>query len=310
MDVRKANLYYFFFILLSIPVSLGIFSLFIPEDLAERIGMPLFYLLFFSAGCLILKKDNSPFFETLPYNIPLKRKTALLITAVTFLFMPMCTCLNEIGILLFGDFLSAVGFSENAIGDSILLNLFNIAVIPAVFEEMFFRGFFYRPYRESGGPGKAILLSALLFGLFHMNFQQAVYAFGFGIVIGILRELTGSMWAGMLLHFINNGWSALLMSLERLYDPDFLKYLPSMNLTFSDRPHIVYTLLMTAVCTPLLFFLLKKISAAECGENLLRHLFTGDCGKGEPLFTKWLAFGIAICLTVMILLSLAISFAV
>jgi ABC-2 type transport system permease protein/sodium transport system permease protein len=46
--------------------------------------------------------------------------------------------------------------------------LFSLAVMPGVFEELFFRGFFFTSLRTLFSPWKTIILSAVLFGLFHV----------------------------------------------------------------------------------------------------------------------------------------------
>ena len=62
----------------------------------------------------------------------------------------------------------------------------------------------------------ALVLSGLLFGCMHMNFNQFCYAFVAGIALGILLEATGSIFATMTAHFVINGWSTALMAVSKL----------------------------------------------------------------------------------------------
>lgn len=89
-------------------------------------------------------------------------------------------------------------------GDSFLPMLFLIAVQPAVFEEMLFRGAALHGYRSLGWK-KALLMSAFMFAMLHMNLQQALYAFLLGSVFAFLVQRTGSIFASMLPHFLING---------------------------------------------------------------------------------------------------------
>ena len=59
-------------------------------------------------------------------------------------------------------------------------------------------------------PIKGILLSALFFGIAHMNFQQFCYAFFLGIVFGFLIEASDSILSSMTAHMVFNGSSLLL----------------------------------------------------------------------------------------------------
>jgi ABC-2 type transport system permease protein/sodium transport system permease protein len=92
-----------------------------------------------------------------------------------------------------------------------------LAVIPALCEEFFFRGYLFRAL-EAGGqrPGWAIVGSALLFGLFHVQVANALAverfppSFLLGLVLGWLAWKSGSIWPGVVLHVTHNGLLALL----------------------------------------------------------------------------------------------------
>ena len=102
--------------------------------------------------------------------------------------------------------------------------LFMIGIFGPFCEEFVFRGVIYRSYRRSGdwndntryktlrGNGiSAMLLSSLLFGLMHMNFNQAVYAFAIGIFLVLLVEAAGSLWASVFCHMFFNSCQVVLM---------------------------------------------------------------------------------------------------
>ena len=88
-------------------------------------------------------------------------------------------------------------------------SFFTTAFLPGLVEEILFRGVLYSRLRKAN-PIKGILLSALLFGIAHMNFQQFSYAFFLGIVFGCLLEATDSIFATITAHMIFNGSSILL----------------------------------------------------------------------------------------------------
>lgn len=92
--------------------------------------------------------------------------------------------------------------------------LVSTAVMPALCEELFFRGEIMRSY-ERFGPGAAVFISALLFGLMHGNIEQVFFAFICGLVLGASVIITGSLWAGVTIHFFNNAYSLVLSYVTR-----------------------------------------------------------------------------------------------
>ncbi|MBO5021933.1 MAG: CPBP family intramembrane metalloprotease [Clostridia bacterium] len=85
-----------------------------------------------------------------------------------------------------------------------LLALLLMAVIPAICEELLFRGVILHGLRDRFGTWASIALSALMFALMHGNLQQFVYPFILGGIMGWLVTKTGSLFSSMLVHFINN----------------------------------------------------------------------------------------------------------
>ena len=86
------------------------------------------------------------------------------------------------------------------------------AVLPAVVEELVFRGAIMQSLRRFG-DSFALLISSLLFGIVHGNLVQAPMAFLSGMAIGYFVLHTGSLRTGMLIHFVNNAASVLLTAI-------------------------------------------------------------------------------------------------
>ncbi len=83
-----------------------------------------------------------------------------------------------------------------------------ICIAAPLGEEFVFRGVLLG-YLRKYGDWFAILTSAALFGLMHMNFYQTPYAFLVGLVFGFITVKTGSVLCAMLLHIINNSLSTI-----------------------------------------------------------------------------------------------------
>ena len=92
-----------------------------------------------------------------------------------------------------------------------------IALMPAIFEELAFRGFmlsgFYANHRNKW---RAIILSAVFFGFTHTILQQSISAAIVGVVIAYIVIQADSIWAGMLFHFTHNGLNVFLDRLNTL----------------------------------------------------------------------------------------------
>jgi ABC-2 type transport system permease protein/sodium transport system permease protein len=85
------------------------------------------------------------------------------------------------------------------------------SVLPALFEELFFRGYLFSALRTRIGPGTTIFISALLFGFFHLlvtpvfGFERLLPSTCLGIVLGWIAWKTGSVLPSMLAHAVHNG---------------------------------------------------------------------------------------------------------
>lgn len=90
------------------------------------------------------------------------------------------------------------------------LGILCIAVIGPVFEELFFRGAIARSLLADYSPTKAIVLSALIFGVVHMNPIQIVSAFLIGLLLGWMYYKTASLIPCILIHVLNNSLSVYL----------------------------------------------------------------------------------------------------
>ncbi|HLJ91809.1 MAG TPA: ABC transporter permease subunit/CPBP intramembrane protease [Gemmataceae bacterium] len=78
-------------------------------------------------------------------------------------------------------------------------------LLPAVCEELAFRGFILSGLRRHYSVWTAIVISSFLFALYHRNVFQAVPTFTLGVVLGILAVRSGSVIPGMLFHLVYNG---------------------------------------------------------------------------------------------------------
>ncbi len=86
-----------------------------------------------------------------------------------------------------------------------------IAIAAPLLEELVFRGIVLDGLLKHYSPVKAIIWSAAIFGIAHLNPWQFLSAFSLGLVIGWLYWKTNSLIPGIAIHFINNSLSFLMM---------------------------------------------------------------------------------------------------
>ena len=90
------------------------------------------------------------------------------------------------------------------------IGILAVAIIGPVLEEMLFRGAITKELLKQYEPLKAILISGLIFGIFHLNPAQIFPAMLIGFVLAWLYWRTGSLVPGILIHIVNNSLSCYL----------------------------------------------------------------------------------------------------
>ncbi|MCC9599867.1 ABC transporter permease subunit [Stieleria sp. JC731] len=88
-----------------------------------------------------------------------------------------------------------------------------MAVVPALCEELAFRGFIFGGLVRERGKLRAVAVTALMFGISHGVLQQSIAASLMGVVLGWITLRTGSILPCILIHVTNN---ALSVSLDRI----------------------------------------------------------------------------------------------
>ena len=110
--------------------------------------------------------------------------------------------------LVFGS-IQINGDLGDVMNQGLPLAILAIGIFPAICEELMFRGFFQRGMEGYGGR-KAVILSGVLFGLFHFDFQRLAAQMLLGIVIAYVVYRTGSIVNGIIIHFLHNAGSVML----------------------------------------------------------------------------------------------------
>jgi sodium transport system permease protein len=102
--------------------------------------------------------------------------------------------------------LASLNFNAGNLWVTILV----IAVLPAVCEELAFRGFILSGFRRMGHKWAAIVLTSIFFGATHSIFQQSMVACALGMLLGFIAVQTGSLLPCVLFHAVHNSLSLLI----------------------------------------------------------------------------------------------------
>lgn len=152
--------------------------------------------------------------------------SSMMVIALVFLILPFVAWLIKVNMALPLPE-SLVRAEENAarmitlfFQDSgisrLVLNLFMIALIPAIGEELFFRGIVQRLLTKGlRNVHVAVFVTAIIFSLFHFQFEGFIPRVALGIVFGYLFVWSGNLFLPVLAHFLNNGSAVVIEFLSR-----------------------------------------------------------------------------------------------
>ena len=164
----------------------------------------------------ITRARHTSFRET----VGLRRFRPLLVIAMLMLGAGLSLILNS------GDqIISALLPASNSGGGVFKLafdNLFStipgilaIVVLAPITEEIAFRGMVFGTLRERLALPAALVIQAVIFGVFHGNISQGLLGFGLGCLLAWVYLRSGSIICSMLLHFAFNGTTALITLLVK-----------------------------------------------------------------------------------------------
>jgi len=113
---------------------------------------------------------------------------------------------------------------------SLPVALLLIAVLPGICEEITFRGMVLSGFSRSSRPLAAILLTAFLFGVFHLSLHRFLGVFLIGIALSYVVWKYGSIYPAMLLHAMSNGTMAFLVEYPQYDWVGILQMKPSWGM--------------------------------------------------------------------------------
>lgn len=99
----------------------------------------------------------------------------------------------------------------NQMGENGGWSVLMLVVLAPVMEEVLFRGILLESVRSKHSSGRAIVVSALMFGVVHIIPQQVINAFVIGLILGYIYVRTESLWPVIIIHALNNAIAYVIM---------------------------------------------------------------------------------------------------
>jgi len=145
---------------------------------------------------------------------------------------------------------------DTSFGGNYLLVLTAVCLIAPITEETIFRGIVLKSFSSRMSRWKAIILSALLFGFFHLNVWQGISAFFLGLLLGWLYIKTGALKLAIFAHAANN---FIAVSIARLGAGELNLELEAELVEASLKPvDFIYTAVLGLIIFLISLFSLKK----------------------------------------------------
>jgi sodium transport system permease protein len=148
-------------------------------------------------------------------------------------------------------------FETTGLKNGLLSLIVMMAVLPAICEELVFRGFIFGGLMRQQGLVRAIVVSAILFGFTHAILQQCIAASVMGLVLGVIAWRTGGVVCTILVHAISNALTITVAwcSKRNLAVPDWLDWIFSAGPDgWSYKPIWHYMSIVLAIALTMIIF--------------------------------------------------------
>ena len=148
-----------------------------------------------------------------------------------------------------------------------MTQILSIGIFGPFVEEIIFRGVMLQSFQRTGRIVGSIIISSLMFGMMHMNFNQFGYGTVMGIMLALLVEATGSVLASFIAHAFFNSIEVVMMYANKdvLEDASAIAeiYFEGMSDFWADAIYIGYLLVLAVIFTFVALFIVKKIAKNE-----------------------------------------------
>lgn len=310
--MKKAGAFFFLLMVLELPMSILVYTVqkLLPEEYSTLVSilMTQAYLLIGAVFYMVITKIR--FREDLQVR-KYRLSTFFLSLVVLITASPMASLLNIVSQFFAKNSTSGAIFdvTQNV---PMWLGILIIGCLPGFVEETLYRGIIFMAFRKRSVL-TGIVISALCFGLMHLNFNQMLYAVYLGVIFALIVEATGSLISTMILHMLFNAINTAYVYILPMFYKWMEKYsaeYASMDIEtlFDTAPTNLQLMMTTVFLIPfaigglVLTVLLLKAIAKLNGRTLTMESIHGrrEDMEGIKPINVFLILGWIFCLVICI----------
>ena len=240
---------------------------------------------------LFITKRNKIGFNQI-FRVKCKPKYYVIAVLLIFGLLFSLSNLNGISVEFFKLFgykpRESSSYFPNLSGGMVVPAFIVIAIMPAIFEELMFRGLLLNCCENGMGSIRAILVTGFCFSLFHGSPEQTVYQFIAGCAFAFIAIRSGSILPSIIMHFINNALIVIFGACN-LFDE-------AGNLAMSNTVFIILTVFSAlSFIGAIVWLVLDKTPLKKCEKGGVKVFFLYASVAIGALGIVWLAslFGVA-----------------
>lgn len=239
--------------------------------------------------------------ENIKVLIPLHRikvSSALLTLLYVMLLFPLVTLLNAFSMLFAENAVSQI--SDEVLAMPMWVMVLSMGIFGPFVEEIVFRGILLQTYQRTGRIVASIILSSVLFGMMHMNFNQFIYGAGMGVMLALLVEATGSVLTSFIAHAFFNTIEVVGLFLSKDSVGKETSKLTDQFQMLSDVVLYAELVVLTVIFTCLAMLVVSKIAKIEKRDAFFVNIIKTK-KEGPRLISASLIVAIIIAVLYMVL---------
>lgn len=171
----------------------------------------------------------------------------ILIAVISFLTLyPIIVCVDSL-ILKMGIEISSIPYPLTT--KNYFISLLPLVILPAVCEELLFRGLIFKGLQKRG-KNFAIIISSIMFAIFHMSISQTAYPILMGLLLAVIMHYENNIYYCIAIHMTNNFLSLTLSYFK-------------INLLFNHWSYILMAIMLLIAFVSIIIILVKKAKPIE-----------------------------------------------
>ncbi|MBR5783242.1 MAG: CPBP family intramembrane metalloprotease [Clostridia bacterium] len=252
-------------------LALSILLLLLALNVLQRTGwvplsnlsiLAIYALIFFLPMLIYIKRRHRKGREMLRLH-GFKFKYLPFTLVISVVISLVCGALNILGYMLAGSFVDSAAQTTAMVDFSTqnpMVLLLTMVILPAVTEELLMRGVMLSEY-EQFGTVRAVLLTSVIFALFHANPVHFLSLLVAGVCYALLTLLFDSVYPALIAHLINNGAVLLIY-----YNQNFMRYI------LEDVLFLIVAIVIIFLLLILVLKMLEKVIAERGSRGKLKYL--------------------------------------